>query len=188
MNRYETLTDEMDADSNDHNDIFYDVSDTDPIMSSSGQVTNASSLVTVQAEIHAPPCSMEPTEAPVGLGESAGAVSLDGLGGSSGTPSLGGSAELPGETSLGGSAELSAGGSGGPSGACFLGGFCEQGGVVYLADSMESSSKDGPAGTLPKSGSCSLRENENTEKFVNSKESSKKDKVEIHPSAQSVSN
>ena len=109
-NRYETLTDEMDADSNEHNDIFYDaLSDTDPIMCFSGQVTNASSRVIVRAEIHAPPCSMEPAGAPVGLGESAGAVSL---GGPSGTLSSGGSAELPEEPSLGGSAELPGGGGG----------------------------------------------------------------------------
>ena len=106
-NRYETLPDEMDADSNEHIVIFYDViSGTDPITCSSGQVTSASSRVIVQGEIHAPPCSVEPAGAPVGLAESAGAVSLGCLGGPSGTLSLGGSAELPGEPSLGGSAEL----------------------------------------------------------------------------------
>ena len=85
-------------------------------------VNDVSSRLIVRAEIHCPPCSSEQegTQTPVDLGESAGAVSLDGSVELSGAPSLGGSGGLPGDCSSGGldelPEELTLGGSGGPSG------------------------------------------------------------------------
>ena len=150
-NRFELLEDQMDAKSVEGNDeVDNPVEFLPEVCSSNQMVDNVLSHFKVQPEFHAPPCSgeQEGTQAPVDLGELAGAVSLGGSVEPSEAPSLGGSVELP---SLGGSGEppgeSALGGSGGPSGA------------VGLAGSLESVSADDPGEEVSLTGSSDFYEN-----------------------------
>ena len=87
---------------------FHDCTDIEPAAwdtacSQNSAMTSASAHVNVQAEVHAPPRSLDEggSFALAGLGESAGVVSLGGSGEPSGTQSLGGLREPPEAVALG---------------------------------------------------------------------------------------